>query len=174
MFSENTYLPIYLTEYNISHQGSPRVQSYQGAVYDALILTESISAGADASLYWAMAPYSDMSLLDGDTRTGSSYLYEIFNQSFHGDLVSSQSQQAKKVTSYAVFNKTRSVHSFSLINRTAKPQRVKLYFEHWLPSKLSWNLWDAENDFIQRETSWVELGKGDFVLSPYSVNVFVE
>ncbi len=128
-------------------------------------------------MYWAMAPYSDMSLLDGDTRDENSYLYEILNQSFHGDLISSASQQPAKVTSFAVSNKKDSGgrgHAFSLINRTANPQRVKLHFDSWRPTNLLWNLWDGDNAFSKRKTTWGQLNNGEFVLSPYSVNFFVE
>lgn len=174
----DNYLPIFLTEYNISYQGSegsPRIQSYEGAVYDAIILTESITAGADASLFWNMAPYSDMSLLDGDTPDENAYLFEIFNQSFHGNLVNSQSQDPTKVTIYAVSNQTDTgAHAFSLVNRTANPQAVNLTSNGWLPSDMTWHLWDADNDFSTRNTSWADLDNGRFVLSPYSVNLFVD
>jgi len=171
----DNYLPIFLTEYNISFQGSPRIQTYEGAVYDAIILTESITAGADASMFWAMAPYSDMSLLNGDVREKSSYLYEIFNQSFYGNLVSSQAQEPTKVIPYAVSNQIGTgIHAFSLINRTANPQAINLTSNNWQPTDMTWHLWDANNDFTTRNTSWTDLNNGDFILSPYSVNLFIE
>ena len=170
----NNYLPLFLTEYNIAFQGSPRIFTNHGAVYDAIILTESIKSGADATLFWNVAPFSDMSLLDGDTRNKNAHLFEIFNQSFHGQLVKNQSADATKVISYAVSNSTGTEkHAFALINRTANAQNVKLDFKQWLPSDLKWHLWDAENRFVTRNTNWDALGKGRFELTPYSVNLFI-
>ena len=171
----DNYLPIFLSEYNISYQGEPRIQTHEGALYDAITLTESIKAGADATMYWNMAPYSDMSLLDGDIRDENTNLFKIFNESFHGDLVNGQSQNSKKVTVYAVANKTNTgTYAFSLINRTAEPQAINLTFNGWLPSNMTWHLWDANNDFATRNTRWTDLNKGNFILSPHSVNLFIE
>ena len=39
LITGDNYLPIFLTEYNIAYQGSPRIQNHEGAVYDAMILT---------------------------------------------------------------------------------------------------------------------------------------
>ncbi len=175
LITGDNYLPIYLSEYNISYQGEPRIQTYEGALYDAIILTESITAGADATMYWNMAPYSDMSLLDGDTRDENVHLFKIFNESFHGNLIDSQSQQPAKVSAYATSNQTgTSTYAFSLINRTASPQTINLSFNNWLPSDLTWYLWDANNDFTARNTSWADLNQGSFILSPYSVNLFTK
>lgn len=169
------YLPLFLTEYNIAYQTSPRMRTNQGAVYNAIILTESVKAGADASMYWAMAPYSDMSLIDGDTHEENIHLFEIFNQSFHGNLVNSLSDSPEKIISYAASDQADSEqHSFAIINRTASPQLIKLNFNNWLPSNLVWHLWDNDSDFTTRTISWSELNEGSIVLSAYSVNLFVE
>ena len=125
-------------------------------------------------MFWAMAPYSDMSLIDGDNLEDSAHLFKIFNQSFHGNLVNSQSSDPNKVKIYAVANQTNTdTHAFSLINRTANSQAINLTFNNWLPSEVTWNLWDADNDFTTRNISWTDLNKSSFVLSPYSVNLFV-
>lgn len=122
-----------------------------------------------------MAPYSDMSLLDGDVRDENANLFKIFNESFHGKLVSSQSQDPKKVSVYAVTNKINTgAYAFSLINRTAKPQTVNLDFKGRQPTDLIWYLWDANNDSLTRNTSWGDLNQGNIILSPHSVNLFVE
>jgi len=176
LITGSNYLPIFLTEYNISFQGEPRIQTYEGALYDAIILTESITAGSDATMYWNMAPYSDMSLLDGDIRDENTKLFKIFNESFHGNLVSSQSQDPAKVLIYSTSNQTDTgdvLNAFSLINRTAQPQAVSLTFKNWHPSDLAWHLSDANNAFAKRNTSWADLNQGNFILSPYSVNLFI-
>lgn len=169
-----SYLPIFLSEYNIAFQGSPRIRTHEGAVYDAIILTQSIQSGADASIYWAIAPYSDMSLLVGDERDENAHIYEIFNTSFHGQLLQSQSDNPAKVVAYAVSDQQSGQHAFGLINRTASPQSVNLGFESWLPSELTWHKWDGDNDFSTLATSWLDLGSGNFILSPYSVNLFID
>jgi xylan 1,4-beta-xylosidase len=170
----NNYLPIFLSEYNISFQGEPRIQTYEGALYNAIILTESITAGADATMYWNMAPYSDMSLLDGDTRDKNVHLFEIFNKSFHGNLLNSKSEETGKVSVYAVSNQVdTNIHAFSLINRTENLQDINVTFNNWLPSEMVWHLSDASNDFTTRNTNWADLKQGNFTLSPYSVNLFI-
>jgi len=171
----DNYLPLFLTEYNIAYQTSPRMWTNQGAVYNAIILTESVKAGADASMYWAMAPYSDMSLIDGDTHAENIHLFEIFNQSFHGSLVNSLSDSPKEIISYAASGQAGSEqHSFALINRTANPQSIKLNFNNWLPSNLVWHLWGNDNNFTTCNINWSELNEGSIVLSAYSVNLFVK
>ncbi|MEE9321702.1 MAG: hypothetical protein V3U76_14750 [Granulosicoccus sp.] len=169
----NTYLPIFLTEHNISFQGSPRIQSTKGAVYEAIILAESIKSGADASMYWAIAPYSDMSLLDGDSHSENAHVFEIFNQSFHGNLMQSHSEDSAKVIVYAASDPSSGTQAFGLINRTVHSQSIKLDFDGWQPDTLTWHLWDNDNDFSTAETNWHELNNGSFILSPYSVNLFI-
>ncbi len=170
----DNYLPLFLTEYNIAFQGSPWIFTHQGAVYDAIMLTQSIIAGADATMFWNVAPYSDMSLLDGDNRNQNTELFKTFNQSFHGKLVKSQSADATKIISYAVSSQaTTDRYAFALINRTPNLQTIKLDFKQWFPSDLKWHLWDSDNSFVSRSTNWDRLNKGRFDLTPYSVNLFV-
>jgi xylan 1,4-beta-xylosidase len=170
----NDYLPIFLTEYNISYQGSPRIQTHHGAVYDAMMLTGTIKSGADASMYWNIAPYSDMSVLNGDIVEGNAHLFEVFNQSFHGELIKSQSSDSSKIIVYPVKQDVDTgEYAFALINRSADSQVINLDFEHWLPSDLSWYLWDKDNAFNRQATNWTALKQGNFTLSPYSVNLFV-
>lgn len=171
--TDNNYLPIFLTEHNIAFQGSPRIQSTKGAVYDAIILAESMESGADASMYWNVAPYSDMSLLDGDSHSENVHIFEIFNQSFHGSLMHSQSENSAKVVVYAASNQRNGTRAFGLINRTLNSQSITLDFDGWQPAGLTWNLWDNDNDFSTSETNWHELNNGRFILSPYSVNLFI-
>jgi len=168
------YLPIFLSEYNVAFQGSPRIRTHEGAVYEAIILTQSIQSGADASIYWAIAPYSDMSLIVGNMRDENAYIYEIFNTSFHGQLLQSQSGNPAKVVAYAVSDQNSGQRAFGLINRTKYSQSVNLRFDGWLPTELTWHKWDADNDFSTLAVSWPELGYGNFILSPYSVNLFIE
>jgi len=167
------YLPIFLTEYNISFQGCPRVQNYEGAVNDAIIMTESIASGIDATNYWAVAPYSDMSFIDGDDHFEIAHLYEIFNQSFHGDLLESQSSNNTKIIMYATAEQDQESHAFCLINRTSETQTVNLQFENWLPTDLIWHLFDVDNEFETTTTNWANINDGNLFLTPYSVNLFV-
>lgn len=170
----DNYLPIFLTEYNIAFNGSSRMQTNEGAVYDAIILTQTIESGADASFYWNIAPYSDMSFLDGQEHSENMHIYQIFNQSFHGDLRRSQSSDASSVVVYAVSDQDSEGHAFGLINRSPEPQQVNLDFNGWQPAELTWHLWDDDNDFSTFSTDWASLEQGEFILSPYSVNLFVD
>ena len=137
-------------------------------------MTENITAGVDATMYWNVAPYSDMSLLNGDTRDENSHLFKIFNESFHGNLMSSQSQEPSKVMVYAVANQANTgIYAFSLINRTENPQTINLDFNGMEPADMTLHVSDANNEFSTRDTSWNNLNQGNLVLSPYSVNLFV-
>ncbi len=171
--TNGSYLPIFLTEYNISYQGCANIQSNNGAVYDAIIMTESIKSGIDATCYWNVAPYSDMSVMDGNQLDGNAYLYEIFNTSFYGNLVESNSSENSKVLVYATINQSANSYSFCLINRTALLQSVQLQMEELLPINLERHLWDAQNDYFTESTNWSNLNDGTINLSPYSVNLFV-
>ncbi len=168
-----SHLPIFVTEYNISYEGSPRIQTHEGAVYNAILLTQSIVAGADGSMYWNVAPYTDMSLLDGDTPYPNAYLYQAFNRDFYGSLVASESADATKVVVYAVSDTVAGRRSFALINRSSMPQPVVLRFDNWVPSDLAWQRWDADNNLSTVPISWKELGYGKFSVKPYSVNLFM-
>jgi hypothetical protein len=136
-------------------------------------MTESIASGIDATNYWNVAPYSDMSFFDGDNHFEIAHIYEIFNQSFHGDLIQSQSSDNGKVIAYATAKSDENIHSFCLINRTSVSQNINFQFQNWTPSDLNWNLWDANNDFTTTITNWSNISSGNLTLTPYSVNLFV-
>jgi len=166
-----SYLPIFLTEYNISYQGCPRVQSYEGAVNDAIILTESIKSGIDATNYWNVAPYSDMSFFDGDEHLEIARLYEIFNRSFHGDLKESTSSADSKVIAYATSDENQL--AFCLINRTSQTQTINIEFENWVYTNLFWHHIDSDNIFSTAAVNEEDMLSNGIDLTPYSVNLFV-
>lgn len=165
------YLPIFLTEYNLSFQGCDYIQSYEGAVYDAIIMTESIKAGIDGTCYWAIAPYSDMSIVIGDVLDDNAYLFESFNTYFHGDLVQSTSSDNSKIVVYSTKDQLTKNYSFCLINRTASTQNVRVQMTGTF-DKIDTYLWNAQNSFRKEATNWSDLNNGDLVISPYSVNIF--
>ncbi len=172
------YLPIFVTEHNISYIGSSRIETNKGAVYDAIILTESIAAGADASMYWNVHPSSDMSVLDGDAHFETAHVFEVFNQAFHGTLNHGQSQDPGQVVVYAVSDQDSGEYAVALINRTGDEVVVDLEVAGWMPSSFDWHLWDEETEYSIFETDvfgehCADQGGDDLVLSPYSVNLFV-
>ncbi len=170
---DSTYRPIFLTEYNLSYQGCPDIQSYKGVVYDAIIMTQSIKSGIDATCYWNVAPYSDMSIIEGDDLVDNAYLYEIMNTHFHGEMVQSNSSDSTKILVYATKNTATHDYSFCLINRTNSDQHIMLHIEGFTPDTLHRYLWDASHDYLSDTKSWTQLNNGNFTLSPYSVTVFV-
>ena len=165
-------LPIFLTEYNLSYQGCSAIQSYRGAVYDAMILTESVKSGIEASCYWNVAPYSDMSIIVDDNLDENAYLYEVMNIYFYGDLVQNSSSDQSKVLIFAVKNSSTNVYSFCLINRTNAVQHVALQMNGILPEHLDRYLWDVDHAYLADSIIWSDLNNGNFSLSPYSVNIF--
>ncbi len=168
----NNYLPIFLTEYNLSFQGCDYIQSYEGAVYDAIIMTESIKAGIDGTCFWNVAPYSDMSIIEGDILDDNAFLFEAFNNYFQGDLVQSSSSDNSKLLVYSTIDQDSNNYSFCLINRTASIQNIQVQMTGLLPNSLDKYLWDAQNSFLMESTNWSDLNNGSLVISPYSVNIF--
>jgi len=171
--SDPTRLPIFLTEYNLSYQGCPDIQTYKGVVYDAIILTQSIKSGIDATCYWNVAPYSDMSIVEDDNLIDNAYFYEIMNTYFHGEMVQSNSSDNSKILIYATKNTITGDYSFCLINRTDSEQNITLHINGFTPDTLHRYLWDVYHSYLSDIKSWGELNHGNFTLSPYSVTVFV-
>ena len=129
----SNYIPVFLTEYNLSYQGCPEIQTYKGAVYDALIMTQSIKYGVDATCYWNIAPYSDMSIIINDTLDENAYLYINMNTFFQGEMVQSNTSDNLKVLIYATKNSLTNDYSFCLINRTDLPQNISLQMNGFTP-----------------------------------------
>jgi len=166
------YLPIFLTEYNLSFQGCENIRSNEGAVYDALIMTESIKSGIDATCYWAIAPYSDMSIVIDNQLDENAYLYENFNTYFHGNLIQSTSTDNSKVLVFSTANQNSNIFSFCLINRTSASQNVQVQMTSSYSSSIDKFVWSEENEYITEATDWANLNNGNISLPPYSVNIF--
>ncbi len=166
------YLPIFLTEYNLSFQGCENIRSNEGAVYDALIMTESIKSGIDGTCYWAIAPYSDMSIVIDDQLDENAYLFESFNKYFHGNLIQSTSDSNSKVLVFSTANQNANIFSFCLINRTSISQNVQVQMTSSFSSNIDKHVWNGENEYFTETTNWANLNNGNLSLSPYSVNIF--
>lgn len=171
--SGNKYLPIFLTEYNVAYQGAERIQNYQGAIYDAIILTQSIKVGADASCYWNVAPYTDMSMLDGDEHFEYAHLYEVMNQSFHGQLVDCQSSDSTQLIVYASQTADANSRSICLINRTAQSLKVNLNMDESMPNHIQYHQWSEEYEYLQDSLVWTESTVQTLNLAPYSIHAYV-
>ncbi len=168
----SNYIPVFLTEYNLSYQGCPEIQTYKGVVYDALIMTQSIKSGVDATCYWNIAPYSDMSIIINNTLDENAYLYENMNTYFQGEMVQSNTSDISKVLIYATKNPLTNDYSFCLINRTDLSQNISLQMNGFTPDVLNRYLWDVDNSYLVDTTTWIELNDGTFTLTPYSVTIF--
>ena len=168
----NNAIPIFLTEYNLSFQGCDRIQSFEGAVYDAIIMTESIKAGIGGTCYWAIAPYSDMSVIIGEELTDNAHLFEKFNKHFHGELVKNNSSDSTKVMVYSTVDESTNNYSFCLINRTAVSQDVQLQMMGIIPDSLERFSWNEQNSYLADTTTWLDLSNGNLSLAPYSVTMY--
>lgn len=166
------HLPIFLTEYNLSFQGCDNIRSNEGAVYDAIIMTESIKSGIDGTCYWAIAPYSDMSIVIDNQLDENAYLFETFNKYFQGNLVQSTSDKNSKILTFSTANQNSNIFSFCLINRTSVSQNVQVQMTSSYSSSIDEFVWTGENEYSTKSTNWAELNNGDMSLSPYSVNIF--
>ncbi len=166
------HLPIFLTEYNLSFQGCDNIQSNEGAVYDALIMTESIKSGIDGTCYWAVAPYSDMSIVIDDQLDENAYLFETFNKYFYGNLVQSTTGDNSKVLVFSTANQGSNIFSFCLINRTAVSQSVQVQMTSLFSSNIDRYSWNNQNEYFTESTNWTNSNNGNLSLLPYSVTIF--
>ena len=172
LITGDNHLPIFLTEYNLSFQGCDYIQSNEGAVYDAIIMTESIKAGIDGTCYWAIAPYSDMSIIIDNQLDENAYLFETFNKYFHDNLVESTSSDSSKILVFSTASQDAN-YAFCLINRTPEIQNVQVQMTNLSPSNLDRYSWNEENEYFTASTNWSDLNNGNMSLLPYSVNLFI-
>ena len=166
------YIPIFLTEYNLSFQGCDYIQSHEGAVYDAIMMTEPLKAGIDATCYWNIAPYSDMSVIIGDELKENAHLFENFNKFFQGALVESYSSDSTKVLVYSTVDESTNNYAFCLINRTAVNQNVQVQTVGIVPDTLQRFLWSEQSSYLGDTTTWQDLANGNMSLPPLSVTMF--
>ncbi len=169
--TETYDFPIFLTEYNMSYMGCPSIQSYKGALYDALLMTQSIKSGNNATCYWNVAPYSDMSIINENVLEDNAYLYEVMNTHFYGEMVQNTTSDSTKVLVFATKNQLSNEYAICLINRTNAPQDISIQMNGITPGELTKNLWDTNNSYLSESTSWTQLNNGNFQLSPYSVTI---
>ncbi len=171
--SSNKRIPIILSEYNVSYDGCSRIQSTEGAVYDALIMFESIKVGVDASCYWNIAPYSDMSIINEKYLEENAHLFTMLNKYFHGDLVETHTSDSTLILSFASQDPSSSAFAFSLINTSPFEEQVRIEHLNQFPSLLTMYTWTGENAFSTQETNWVDLIQEDkLLMPPYSLFLF--
>jgi len=168
----SNYLPIFLTEYNLSYQGCDNIQSTKGAIYDAIIMTESIKSGIDGTCYWAIAPYSDMSIINGDHLDENAYLFKTLNTYFQGNITKNTTSDGSKILIYSTIDQNSDNYSFSLINRTSVSQNIKIKMLGISPNNLDRYVWNGHNNYLTEATNWSNLDNGNISVSPYSVNLF--
>jgi hypothetical protein len=133
--SPDKHIPLFLTEYNVGWERIPVMHTHKEAVYDALIMSTVIQAGAEATAFWH-AEGSSMGLSNAryDVYPGNADIHHLYARYFHGQLVSTISQDNGTIVAYAAKstepgNKDR--YSVSIINRSDADKNVVLDFTSW-------------------------------------------
>ncbi len=130
------YLPIFIDEYNIGWDHTPRIYNNEGAVYFSLIQAGVVDAGGDVSAIWDCSPPHNMSIVDPDGNLHvSANLFSLMNKYFYGKEVLANSSDNTRLFVYAVEN--TSTHSVVLSNLSNSRQVVALRFQGWNPEEIS-------------------------------------
>lgn len=128
--SKGKRLPIFVDEYNIGWDPTPKIVTNEGAVYFSIIQAGVVHAGGDASAVWDFSPPHNMSVVDREGRlSASGHLFTLMNQHFHGKEVSAASSDQAKVQVFAV--KGALSHATLLSNLSDVPQVIHVSFEGW-------------------------------------------
>ena len=130
--SKGKYLPIFIDEYNIGYEPTPKIFDNAGAVYFSLIQAGVVDAGGDVSAVWDCSAPHDMSIVEPDgTLHVSANLFSLMNRYFYGSQVSAMSPDSGSLYVYAVEN--TSSHSILLSNLTEAARNVAIKFTGWTP-----------------------------------------
>lgn len=132
LLSPNRYLPIFISEYNISWESSPNNINFnnQGAVFDALLATTAVKAGADASQFWEVSrggSWHSLTPSSGGRYAMSNYL-TLLNRYFFGKMVSATTSNRSMVDVFASrgVSGAATTHAVMLINRSSISRTVNL------------------------------------------------
>ncbi len=164
-------LPIFLDEYNIGWDFTPKIQNNKGAVYFSLIQGGVVDAGGDVSAVWDFSPGHNMSIAGDDCKLyDSAYLFSLMNEYFYGKQVAAATSD-ESIYAFAV--DAGSSRSVVLSNLKDSEQRVGIVFNGWKPRHLSAFQISAAGKSGPRALSWKEMNKHGYVVPAKSVSILI-
>jgi hypothetical protein len=169
--ARNKYIPIFMDEYNIGWDHTPRIYNNEGAVYFSLIQVGTVDAGGDISAVWDYSPAHDMSIVGSDCKLHvSANLFTLMNKYFYGKEVSASSGQAS-IYAYAV--KGVSTHSVLLSNLSASRKTVSLVFQGWAPTQVNESQISITGYQAPKKVDWPLIQRSGIILPARSVTILV-
>lgn len=170
--SKGKYLPIFIDEYNIGWDTTPKILTNEGAVYFSLIQGGVVDAGGDASAIWDFSPPHNMSVVDSHGNFyASTHLFSLMNQYFHGKEVSALSSDETGLRAYAV--NSSATHSLLVSNLSDSQQTVTLSFKGPTPKNLRAYEISPRGYSGPRHLKWSRLQGEGLTIPPKSVAILV-
>jgi len=170
--SKGKYLPIFIDEYNIGWDTTPKILTSEGAVYFSLIQGGVVDAGGDASAIWDFSPPHNMSVVDSHGNFyASTHLFSLMNQYFHGKEVSALSSDETGLRAYAV--NSSATHSLLVSNLSDSQQTVTLSFKGPTPKNLRAYEISPRGYSGPRHLKWSRLQGEGLTIPPKSVAILV-
>lgn len=170
--SKGKYLPIFIDEYNIGWDTTPKILTNEGAVYFSLIQGGVVDAGGDASAIWDFSPPHNMSVVDSHGNFyASTHLFSLMNQYFHGKEVSALSSDETGLRAYAV--NSSATHSLLVSNLSDSQQTVTLSFKGPTPKNLRAYEISPGGYSGPRRLKWSRLQGEGLTIPPKSVAILV-
>ena len=148
--TQGKHLPIFVDEYNIGWDSTPKIADNAGAVYFSIIQSGVIEAGGNVSAVWDFSPSHNMSIVDKDGNLyPSANIFTLMNRYFYGDEVAATSSDPAAIRAYAV--QSVSAHSVMSSNLGDSPLSVSLEFSSWKPKGI--------NEYQISAAGYKELGR---------------
>jgi len=170
--SKGKYLPIFIDEYNIGWDTTPKILTSEGAAYFSLIQGGVVDAGGDASAIWDFSPPHNMSVVDSHGNFyASTHLFSLMNQYFHGKEVSALSSDETGLRAYAV--NSSATHSLLVSNLSDSQQTVTLSFKGPTPKNLRAYEISPRGYSGPRHLKWSRLQGEGLTIPPKSVAILV-
>lgn len=170
--SKGKYLPIFIDEYNIGWDTTPKILTNEGAVYFSLIQGGVVDAGGDASAIWDFSPPHNMSVVDSHGNFyASTHLFSLMNQYFRGKEVSALSSDETGLRAYAV--NSSATHSLLVSNLSDSQQTVTLSFKGPTPKNLRAYEISPGGYSGPRRLKWSRLQGEGLTIPPKSVAILV-
>jgi hypothetical protein len=173
--SPNRYIPAWNDEYNISWTWTTRdvrMTNNKGAVFDALAMVYSHLNGADVTTAWNEKDGTYGKMDDSYNRRITADVFQLMNNFFVGNRVTSNTASPGPVVTFAVVNPAQNRKSYLVINRSDNQHRVVTNFGGWTPANGTFTRYQVSAaGYTTGTDTYSALTAGVFV-PPYSVTVY--
>jgi hypothetical protein len=168
--TQGKHIPIFVDEYNIGWDSTPKIADNAGAVYFSIIQSGVIEAGGNVSAVWDFSPSHNMSIVNKDGNLyPSANIFTLMNRYFYGDEVAATSSDPAAIRAYAV--QSVSAHSVMLSNLGDSLLTVNLEFSPWKPKGINEYQISAEGYRELGRRKWSEVQWQGIKLPAKSVTI---